>query len=68
MKTKRFLLAAALAFAAAACSGDVTAPDPAVRAPAAGALTDESQTGPTAPVVVEPVEEDGGHLGSGVGK
>ncbi|HEY0019339.1 MAG TPA: hypothetical protein VGC13_23765 [Longimicrobium sp.] len=53
MKNYRLLLAAAVALSAAGCSGDVTAPDPAVRAggaPASGNAAPE-------PVVVSPAEE-----------
>jgi hypothetical protein len=70
MNTKRFLFATAIAMATAACSADVTAPDPAVRAPASGAVTDESPTTVPVPTVVDPEEEedDSGTLGSGVGR
>jgi ABC-type glycerol-3-phosphate transport system substrate-binding protein len=69
MKTKRFLLAVAVTMAAAACSADVTAPDPTLRAPAGAQnveATAASTTQPPAPT--EPVEGDGGHVGSGVGR
>lgn len=70
MNTKRLLLAAAIAMATAACSADATAPDPAVRAPASGAVTDESPTTVPTPTVVDPEEkeDDSGTLGSGVGR
>jgi hypothetical protein len=64
MNTKRFLLAAAIAMATAACSTDVTAPDPAVRAPAAGAVTEESPTAEPTPEVSNP-QDDTGNVGSG---
>jgi hypothetical protein len=68
MKTNRFLLAAAITLAAAACSSDVTAPDAVLRAPAdahqnAAAPDTTPTTGP-APAG----EEDGGLIGSGVGR
>lgn len=68
MKSERLLIAAALLLAAAACSGDVTGPEPVPAGPAAS----------TAPAPAEPddpdqeppltTQDDGGHLGSGVGK
>ena len=69
MKIKRILLAAAITMAAAACSADVTAPNPALRAPLGAQNvegTPESTAQPPAPT--EPVEGDGGHVGSGVGR
>ena len=73
MKTKRFLLAAALTMAAAACSADVTAPDAALRAPAGAyetAAAPDSATTTTATTTdpVAPKNDDGGHTGSGVGQ
>jgi hypothetical protein len=67
MKTKRFLLAAAIAIAASACTGDATAPESAVRGPAA---VPASMSETTVPTLIEPVEEpatdDGsGNIGSG---
>jgi hypothetical protein len=67
MKTKRFLLAAAITLAAAACSADVTAPDPTLRADEAAAALEEG-TPTTTPAPEEPVEGDGGYIGSGVGR
>lgn len=68
MKTKRFLLAAAIAMAAAACSGDVTAPDPAARAPGSGHASTSGQETEASTAAPEAAEEDGGTMGSGVGR
>jgi hypothetical protein len=66
MKTSRFLLAAALLAAAAACSGSVTAPE---SAQPAGASADTAPTTPTAVPPTDPEPEgDGGYMGSGGGK
>jgi ABC-type transport system substrate-binding protein len=65
MKIQRFLLAAAIATAATACSGDVTAPEPASRDPH---VSPAATTDPAAPTVVDPGTggDDGtGGLGSG---
>ncbi|HEU4881136.1 MAG TPA: hypothetical protein VFT45_02790 [Longimicrobium sp.] len=67
MKTKRFLLAAAITLAAGACSADVTAPEPALRADEAAAALEAVPTA-TPPAPTEPVEGDGGYIGSGVGR
>ncbi len=68
MNAKRCLLAATIVMATAACSADVTAPDPALRAPASGAVTEESPW--TVPASEEinpesPPQDDTGNLGSG---
>jgi hypothetical protein len=66
MKTNRFLLAAAITLAAAACSSHVTAPDAVLHAPAdahQNAAAPDTSTGP-APTG----GDDGGHIGSGVGR
>jgi hypothetical protein len=67
MKTNRFLLAAAITLAAAACSSDVTAPDAVLRAPADAhqnaAAPDPDPTPTTTPV--PPAEDDIGLVGSG---
>jgi len=68
MKTKRFLLAAAITLAAAACSSDVTAPEPALRADQSAAALDGTPAATTPTTPPEPTEGDGGYLGSGVGK
>jgi hypothetical protein len=68
MKIKRFLLAAAITMAAAACSGDVTAPDPTLRADEAAAALEASPTTTTPPAPADPPEGDGGYIGSGVGR
>lgn len=65
MKTRRFLLAAAVMMAAAACSGDITTPNPAFQADEAAALESESTTATPTPEVPA---DDGGHIGSGVGR
>jgi hypothetical protein len=67
MKTNRFLFAVAFTLAAAACSSDVTAPESTIRADDSAAALEES-TPTTTPTPVEPVEDDGGHIGSGVGR
>lgn len=68
MKTKRFLLAAALTMAAAACSADVTAPDAVRRAPT-DAHQDVAAPDPTTTTATPAeAEEDGGAMGSGVGR
>lgn len=54
MKTMRFLLAAVIVMAASACSGDVTAPEPAALAPAGGS----SSTAPASDAETE-TESDG---------
>lgn len=64
MKINRFLLAAAITMAVAACSADVTAPDAMLQLPAHSLenTATDSTTTPTSTV------DDGGHIGSGVGK
>lgn len=64
MKNYRLLLAAAIALSAAACSGDVTAPDPAVRA---GDAVPSSSTTAQPQVInpADPPQEDTGNMGSG---
>jgi hypothetical protein len=70
MKTQRFVLAVAITMAAAACSTDVTAPDAVLRAPVdaqentAPDPTPTTTTPPPAPAE----EDDGGLVGSGVGR
>jgi hypothetical protein len=67
MKTTRYLLAAALTLAAAACSGSVTAPEPASSArESAPALEEATPTAVTPPAPTE--GDDGGLVGSGVGR
>lgn len=66
MKTNRFLLAAAITMAVAACSSDVTAPDAALRPPADAHQTVAAPD--TTPAPVPAGEDDGGHIGSGVGR
>lgn len=61
MKTHRLLLAAALALSAAACSGDVTAPEADVRAGDVPALNTETPE----PEVISDPTDDSGNLGSG---
>lgn len=70
MKTKRSLLAVAITLAAAACSGDATAPDPSFRDGAAFEESSTATTSPPVPAVTEPEpkEDDGGLVGSGVGR
>jgi ABC-type transport system substrate-binding protein len=67
MKTKRFVLAAALMISAAACTGNPTAPEAATRRPgAASPSTSETTTPTTSQPVTEPVVDDGtGQVGSG---
>lgn len=65
MKTKRFLLAAALLVAAAGCAREVTSPDPSLRAPDAtrhdaAPAPEEGSSSTTA----APPEEDPGDSGS----
>lgn len=70
MKIHRFLLATAIVLAVAACSTDVTAPDPSVRATGSAASLEESSTSATStaqPAAAEE-EDDGGLVGSGVGR
>lgn len=67
MKTKRFLLAAALTIAAA-CTGEPTAPEPAIRGPGAvpaSTSTSETAEPTTSTPVAEPAADDGGSFGSG---
>ena len=66
MKIKRCLLAVAVTLTAAACSGDVTASDPSLRArPSDAAALDEATTTSTAtPTTIEPVQPDPGDTGS----
>lgn len=64
MKNYRLLLAAAVALSAAACSGDVTAPDPAVRAGDAPASSN-AVPDPEVIVPVDPPQDGSGNLGSG---
>lgn len=66
MKTKRFLLAAAITMAAAACSTDVTAPDAVLRAPAGANQNAAAPDTTTSPIPKE--ADDGGLIGSGVGR
>ena len=68
MKPKRSLLAVAITLAVAACSGDVTAPDPALRASQSTA-PESTTTNTTAPTVApeEPVEGDDGTGSTGSG-
>lgn len=61
MKTKRLLLAAALAVAAAACSADVTEPATRAAGPSNTEVTTTSVPDTT-------TARDGGTLGSGGGK
>lgn len=72
MKTKRFLLAAVILASVAACSGEVTAPDASLRAGAnASVAPDATTSSTTTPTVTEPEpvkDEDGGLVGSGVGR
>jgi hypothetical protein len=68
MKTKRFLLAAAITMAAAACSADVTAPDAALRPPADAHQNVAAPDPTTAPAPATAEEDDGGAMGSGVGR
>jgi hypothetical protein len=65
MKTSRFLLAAAITMAVAACSSDVTAPDAVLQAPV-DAHQNVAAPDPTSPTPAE--EDDGGLIGSGVGR
>lgn len=65
MKTNRFLLAAAITMAVAACSSDVTAPDAGLQTPADA---HQNTTATDSTSTVSPAEDDGGHLGSGVGR
>ena len=65
MKTNRFLLAAAITMAAAACSSDVTTPDAALQAPPDAHQNVAAPDTTPAPV---PTGEDGGLIGSGVGR
>ncbi|HYR06613.1 MAG TPA: hypothetical protein VEQ60_02515 [Longimicrobium sp.] len=67
MKIKRCLLAVAVTVTAAACSTDPTAPDAALRAPESAATLQENET-TTTPTPVLPVVDDGGLVGSGVGR
>jgi hypothetical protein len=65
MKIKRCLLAVAVIMtAAAACSGDVTAPDPSFHAQQSGAALEEATTTSTTPTTIEPVQPDPGDTGS----
>jgi ABC-type glycerol-3-phosphate transport system substrate-binding protein len=70
MKIKRCLLAVAVTLAAAACSGDITAPAPSVRAPgsadqsAASVEESTTTTSTTTPTTLDPVEPDPGDTGS----
>lgn len=66
MKTNRVLLAAAITMAVAACSSDVTAPDAALQAPADVHQNAAAPDSTPAPVPTE--EDDGGLIGSGVGR
>jgi hypothetical protein len=66
MKIKRCLLAVAVTVTAAACSADVTGPDAALRTPESEATLQENET--TTPTPVLPAADDGGYLGSGVGR
>lgn len=72
MKTKRCLLAVAVTLAAAACSGDITAPAASLRAPASadqstaasleGSTTTTTTT--TTPTAVDPPKPDPGDTGA----
>jgi ABC-type glycerol-3-phosphate transport system substrate-binding protein len=64
MKTKRSLLAVAITLAAAACSGDITAPDPALRAPASAHHTTSTENPTTVVAPEEPKDDSGGDNGS----
>lgn len=66
MKTNRFLLAAAITMAAAACSSDLTAPDAALHAPTDAHQNVAAPDTTTSPTPTE--EDDGGAMGSGVGR
>lgn len=68
MKTKRFLFAVAITLAAAGCSADVTAPEPALRADPSAAALDGTPAATTPTPTTEPAEGDGGAMGSGVGR
>jgi hypothetical protein len=68
MKTKRFLLAAAITLVAGACSSDVTAPEPNVRADKSAAALDGTPAVTAPTPTPEPAEGDGGYVGSGVGR
>jgi hypothetical protein len=71
MKTKRFLLAAALMISAAACTGNPTAPEAATRRPGAASPSTSETATPTIsqpiadPIIVEPVDDGTGAGGSG---
>lgn len=67
MKIKRSLLAVAITLAAAACSGDVTSSDPALRASQSAAPGETTTTSTPAPAVTDPEEDDDGTgaVGSG---
>lgn len=69
MKTKRFLLAAALTVTAAACTGNPTAPEAATRRPGTAAPSTSETTEPTAtnPITqpTDPVDPGTGAGGSG---
>jgi PBP1b-binding outer membrane lipoprotein LpoB len=65
MKNYRLLLATAVALSVAGCSGDVTAPAPAVRA---GDAVPASSTAAPEPQVISPVDppqDETGNMGSG---
>jgi hypothetical protein len=66
MKISRFLLAAAITMAVAACSSDVTAPDAVLQAPVDAHQNVAAPDPTTSPTPAE--EDDGGHIGSGVGR
>jgi hypothetical protein len=65
MKNYRLLLAAAVALSAAACSGDVTAPDPAVRAGDAVPASNTAAPEPEIILPADPPQDGSGNLGSG---
>lgn len=66
MKNCRLVIAAAVALSAAACSGDVTAPEPAVRAgDAVPSSSTTAQPQVTDPVVPPPEDTGSGQGGSG---
>ena len=65
MKTSRIVLAALLALAAGACSGDVTAPEPARLAPAAASQTEGATDAD--PAAAEESPEGSGLVGSSGG-
>ena len=66
MKTKRFLLAAALMISAAACTANPTAPEAATRRPgAASPSTSETATPAISQPITEPVVDPDDGTGAG---